>query len=87
VAGHLELLEAHFGEGMEGKSPGEKLKSSGAPISERVLLSPVILLEGAPRKIKSLTTYLKPLKTVDYLHTKHQNQKVHKLDKQGYLEG
>ena len=55
---------------MEGKSPAEKLKSSGAPISERVLPFPVILLEGALRKIKSLTTYLKSHKTVDYVHTK-----------------
>jgi len=36
-------LRPHFGEGMEGKSPAEKLKSSGAMISERVLLFPVIL--------------------------------------------
>jgi len=38
--------------------------------SDTVLLFPVILLEGALRKIKSLTTYLKPLKTVDHVHTK-----------------
>ena len=63
-------LRPHFGYGMGGRTPLERLRSSGSLLADRILGFPVLLLEGVMRPLGSFVSYLNRFKDVQYVRTK-----------------
>ena len=63
-------LRPHFGYGMGGMTPLERLRSSGSLLADRILQFPVLLLEGVMRPLGSFVSYLNRFKDVQYVLTK-----------------
>jgi hypothetical protein len=71
------FYRSHYGFGMHGLTPKEKLKATKVMIHQHVLLFPVLLLEGLLRKIGSLNQFLEHHQGGNYVPTTCQVSGFH----------